>query len=149
MKKNKIALAIIPFFIGIAFGISLFALLSFSRTDDPPDPQTLTITMPVDNANFLYKNYISTASVVSTPIKGFNVDLQQLDAMNRLVRENPSLAGFRIYLGRDGSKNQVGIVVGVDSQGLDAASKNIYRTVSPSSGTCPFVCDRSSPITSD
>ena len=148
MKKNKITLAIVPFIVGAIFGISIFAFLSFSRMSASPEPQVVAVSaISPSDANTIVKHFLSTATTPTVPTKGFYVDLQQLEAMNKLMKENASLAGFRLYLGRGADEAQVGIVVGVDSKGIDATMNTVYKTNSPKTGPCPPVCDQNSPIT--
>ena len=61
--------------------------------------------------------------------------------MNQLAAANPSLSGYRIYLGSSGNA-----IVGVDSDGKDAISDGILLTSNAGSGLCPFICDVSSPL---
>jgi tricorn protease-like protein len=74
------------------------------------------------------------------------VDKAQLDAMNNLFKENPTLSGFRIYFGKDNDAKKVGIVIGVDASGKDMLKSTIFSTDSPVSSPCPPICDSSSPI---
>jgi hypothetical protein len=146
MKKDKIALATIPFIIGTIFGISVFAVLSFTRDNAPDNPPQQVSSITATDANALVKRYLSSAVPLTTPVKGFYINLQQLDAMNRLAIVYPSLAGFRVYMGKTNDDIQVGIVVGVDNKGLDAISNGIYRTDTQKPGPCPPFCDTNSPI---
>jgi hypothetical protein len=147
MKKNKIAGTTLSFVFGAIIGVSLFALFSFTRTTAPAEPQSSVTVITAADAHALLNRYLMTAPASTTPIKGFYLDLQQLDAMNRLVKENPALAGFRLYLGKAVNDIPVGIVVGVDNKGSDATTNSIYKTDSQKSGPCPTICDQNSPIT--
>ena len=146
MKTNKIGLSVLPFFLGAVLGFSLFAMVSFTRADapanSPPQPDSISAT----DANVLLRRYLATDTTSPTRIKAFYIDIHQLDAMKLLLNNNRTLAGFRVYLGKTTGNNRVGIVVGVDSRGLDVATRAIYRTDSPQSGPCPTVCDATSPI---
>jgi hypothetical protein len=147
MKKNKIALATVPFIIGTIFGISVFAVLSFTGANAPVNPPQQVTTISAVDANALVKRYLSTATAPSTPIKGFYIDLQQLNVMNRLAVVHPEMSGFRIYLGKASDDSEVSIVVGVDNKGIDVITNGIYATTSLRPGPCPPFCDVNSPIT--
>jgi hypothetical protein len=146
MKKNKIALVTVPFIIGTIFGIAVFTVLSFVKDDAPADPPQQVSPISAADANALVKRYLSSAVPLNTPVRGYYINLQQLDAMNRLAIVYPSLAGFRIYIGKASDDSQVGIIVGVDNKGIDAVANGIYSTNSPQPGPCPPFCDSSSPI---
>ena len=149
MKKNKIILPAMTFILGLLFGVTLLVFMSFSESGVTRTPsQGLTVISAAD-ANSMLKNYLKTATISTTPIKGFFLDTLQVNAMKLLAKENAALSGFRIYLGKDKSNTTVGIVVGVDNRGLDATSNTIYRTSSVKAGPCPFVCDVNSTISKD
>ena len=147
MKKIRKVLPVMTFVLGVGTGIMMIVLLSFSKSPVPAEsPQVLR---PIDTteAQTLLRHYLSSTTIPAMPVKGFFLDMQQLDAMNRLSRENTTLTGFRIYLGKDANNVVVGIVVGVNNRGSDAVSNTIYKTESSRSGPCPPVCDITSPIT--
>ena len=146
MKKKRITLAAMTFIMGIGVGISLFALFSFTRTTPVPEPPQDYTSVSAASANGYLRSYLSAAPVINQKIKGFYLDTLQLNAMKMIFEENKKLAGFRIYIGVE-NRNQVGIVVGVDSQGKDATSNGIYKTNSIKTGPCPYDCDVESPIT--
>ena len=108
----------------------------------------VTPITPSEARNY-FKNYLSVAQKSAEVIKGFTIDLSQLEAMNNLIKENPGLSGFRIYLGRDDTSKKVGIVLGVDKDGKDAVTSTIYNTDSLNLSPCPPICDVNSPISKD
>jgi len=144
MKTNKYFLTFVGFLTGSICGISLISILSF--TNAPGNPAAVNTPMTSVDANTFVKNYVASAVANNQVIKGFSLDRSQLDAMNSLARENQALAGFRIYLGKDGSGSRIGIVVGVDGNGKDATGNTIYNTAAQVLNVCPPVCDLSSPI---
>jgi hypothetical protein len=146
MKRNKYFFTAAGFITGIISGISVMAILAFSS---PGTTGTGINPITAAEANNYVKSYAAGATPVNQVVKGFMIDRLQLEAMNSLARENNSLAGFRIYLGKDRNARKVSIVVGVDNNGLDAATNTIYNTESPGSGHCPPVCDNTSPIIRD
>lgn len=139
----------VSFVFGAFSAISVFILLSFTRPapQNPAGNEIAPVT--VAEANAMLKAYLSTAVKPTVPVKGVFIDRQQLDAMNRLVGEMPSLPGFRIYFGKEKTGVQVGIVTGVDEKNLDVVSMTIYKTESPGTGPCPPNCDKESPIVKD
>ena len=144
MKTNKYFLTFVGFLTGSICGISLISILSF--TNAPGNPAVVNTPMTSVDANTFVKNYVASAVANNQVIKGISLDRSQLDAMNSLTRENQALAGFRIYLGKDGSGSKIGIVVGVDGNGKDATGNTIYNTAAQVLNVCPPVCDLSSPI---
>ncbi len=100
-------------------------------------------------AKTLLTKYISTAVKPTSPVKGVFLDRQQLDAMNKLVQENPAVPGFRVFFGMEVSGAKVGIVVGVNDANQDQVTRSIFKTLSPKTGPCPPVCDQASPINQD
>ena len=148
MKKNNLFLTAIGFLSGIVLTISVMGLLAFSSEPVPPGSGTGIIPITAAVANTYFKNYMAGATSVNQVIKGFTLDKKQLEAMNNIARENPALPGFRIYMGRNNSAQQISIVVGVSSDGRDATTNTIYYTDSQTN-PCPPVCDAISPIIKD
>jgi hypothetical protein len=152
MKKNKFNIVGTSFLTGAVFGISLFAILSFSKSATPPLPDPQPEIIDTVAAKQLFFNYYNSPGPIPERVKGFFVDRLQLIAMNNLVEFDSTLAGFRLYLGKSDADEPVGIVVGVaEVRGKLSDVKNgrIYKTASVKSGPCPFICDESSPITND
>ena len=148
MKTNKYFLTVIGFLSGIVFTISFMGLFAFSSGPGSPAPVGGNVPVSAAVANGYFKNYMASAVSVNQVIKGFTVDKNQLEAMNNIAKENTTLQGFRIYMGRDNNANPVSIVVGIDGKGLDAVNNTIYNTNSPGN-PCPPVCDVASPIIKD
>ena len=134
---------IVTFSAGLLLGLSILVMLSFSKAD------VIVVggsKISLQDAKAYFNRYYSQAEPNNQVIKGFALNRDQLDAMNRLLAETPSLAGFRIYMGIDNNSATMGIVVGIDNDGKDN-SNSIYRTVALASGPCPTICDGSSTIT--
>ena len=147
MKKSNKFLPLMTFLMGIGIGITLLSVFSFTRSSEPVAPPAGLSPVSDTAANTLFTRYIKKATFPTKPFQGFFLDTQEFDAMNLLAKGGTVLSGFRIYLGKDANGTGVGIVVGVDSKGLDAISNGIYRTDSPKAGPCPIICDATSPIT--
>jgi hypothetical protein len=141
MKNNKILL-VTSFITGLVFGISVLGLLSFSSA-----PASGLSPLNQETARAFIASYAADAAPSNAIVKGFTIDRVQLDAMNALIRENSSLAGFRIYLGKNASDRKLGIVVGVDAQGRDALNNTIFGTDASSVSPCPPVCDAANVLT--
>ncbi|HMG16628.1 MAG TPA: hypothetical protein VK590_14320 [Saprospiraceae bacterium] len=149
MKTNKNYFNGIGFLLGTLFGVMAMVLVSFNNDTRKLETREGIISITSTQANNYCKNYLTKAENFNQILKGFMVDKAQLLAMNSISSENPGLAGFRIYMGKDSNNAKIGIVVGIDINGRDAVNNSIFNTDSPSSGPCPTVCDNSSPIISD
>ena len=147
MKTNKYFFPALGFLTGAVFGISIIGLLAFTNGPVMPAPGTGIIAITSAQANGYFNNYMSGATSFNQVIKGFMVDKSQLEAMNNISAENPGLAGFRIYFGKDNTAKKIGIVVGVDTMGKDAITNTVFNTDAPKLSPCPPMCDASSPIT--
>jgi hypothetical protein len=146
MKTNKFFFIALVFITGMVAGISTIGLMAFTSAPAAPAPGGAIVPISSAVANTYFKNYMSGATPFNQVIKGFMVDKAQLDAMNNLFKENPTLSGFRIYFGKDSDAKKVGIVIGVDASGKDMLKNTIFSTDSPISSPCPPICDSSSPI---
>jgi hypothetical protein len=149
MKTNKFFYTVIGFITGIAAGISVVGLLSFSGGPATPVPGGGLAPITTDMAHSYLLKYLSDAAPVATVVKGFTIDKIQLDAMNAIAKENPDLAGFRIYMGKDNAAKRIGIVIGVDANGNDAIKNTVFSTDAAKLSPCPPICDVTSPITLD
>lgn len=134
------------FFAGLIAGIVAMAALAFSLqpaglpAKDGIDP----ISVSVGNA--MLKSYLREALPTSQVVKGMVVMKPQFEAMNKLYWENPELAGFRIYFGKDTAGFAKAVVVGIDEGGKDAVMGSVYSTPGDATGLCPRFCDDRSPL---
>ncbi len=136
---------ILTFSAGIFFGISLFTFYAFMNKS--AIPQTGRIEkVDLTSATQLTKNYTAVAKPMNKVFRGFAVDTDQLEAMNRILKDNPGFSGFRIYIAETARGVEKRIVVGVDANGKDAISRTMYKTPVSDSGPCPSVCDSNSPL---
>jgi len=131
---------------GIILGISITGLFSFTNAVSVPLSLPAVSKISVQQANTFFKNYYNSATPSNSIFQGFALNRDQLSALNNLLTENPSLSGFRIYMGSDNSTGSVGIVVGINNSGKDVTA-SIYQTIAGGSGPCPTICDASSNIT--
>ncbi|MCF8372589.1 MAG: hypothetical protein K9H64_13250 [Bacteroidales bacterium] len=141
MKIKNLRRTVLTFTLGAFFGISLIA--SYSFISNSPQQRTTDEIQTVDSnsAQSLTSKYQASASQFNDVLKGFTINLEQLDVMNRLNSENRNLSGFRIYLGENTSGGQVSVIYGVDQYGHDSQANSIYTTGLSQSGPCPPVCD--------
>lgn len=146
MKTNKSVLTGIGFILGIICGISIMALVSFTKDTNNSNNRDGAILISSAQAKTYFQNYMGSAEKFNDIIKGFMVDKAELSAMNLIANENPNLTSFRIYNGKDNNSAKIGIVVGVDSKGRDAVNNSIYNTDSALCDPCPTVCDLNSAI---
>lgn len=148
MKRNQITLMTVTFISGLILGISVIGLFAFTNISQVPAPLAGVNKISEQDAKVLFRNYFTTATPMNVPVKGFAISKEQLSALNMLANENPGLTAFRIYLGKDNSAGNVGILVGVNGSGMDVTN-TIYRAVAGQSGPCPTICDAASTITSN
>jgi len=148
MKKWRFSFPVLTFLAGIFVGLSLFAILSFTRGAAHPTAPPPPTSIDAATANQLFLNYIARATKLNDTIKGFDLNKDLLAAMNLILANNSTVSGFRIYIGTDASRNRVGIVVGFDASGKDITSGNnaIYQTDGSNLSPCPPICDSQSPI---
>ncbi len=94
------------------------------------------------------RNSLYNIKVGTTVINAIAIDMDMLTAMNNLLSSHPDqgLAGFRVYVGLNSNNQKVGILVGLNADGTDATSLELYSTIWNNSGPCPPFCDMPSPI---
>jgi hypothetical protein len=148
MKKNPLFVVIVSVVSGMILGATAISWLSFINVAPSPAAVSGAIKISVQDAQQYTRKYLERTAPTNQVIRGFSVNKEQLDALNRLAAENPSLTGFRIYLGMDNSFSSLGMVIGVDNSGKDYTT-SIYRTSAGASGPCPPICDQSSSILSN
>lgn len=142
MIKKSTHQVIIAFVAGILIGVTSLTLVSFSGPSSlPVEMEKLSVTQ----ANTFLKSYLKSAQSINGPLKAMLIDKDQYSAMNRLLTENPNLAGFRIYMGKDATNAKIGMVVGVNSSGNDLTN-TIYRSNGTNLSPCPPICDATSTI---
>ena len=146
MKTNKNIFSVLGFMSGILLGFSVLGLFSFSNGPGSAGSGPGIVPISAAEAKIFLHNYMSDATAINEVIKGFTIDKAQLEAMNAISKENPNLAGFRVYLGKDNSSRMIGIVVGIDNDGKDAVNGKVYNTDRGVLSPCPPVCDVSSSI---
>ncbi|NVO18516.1 MAG: hypothetical protein HXX13_02385 [Bacteroidetes bacterium] len=145
MLKNLTSRTTLIFISGLLVGASAIALLSFTGVVNTPSSTPAYGKTSVQDAQASYRRYASKTSALNDLVKGFALNKEELNAMNSLITENPSLIGFRVYMGLDNSLAPIGIVVGIDNAGKDNLN-SIYKTSGSSSGPCPTLCDQTSTI---
>jgi len=131
----------------MALGISILFLSGFNSNPVMPPPAGSVNPISVPDANAAVRKQLAVAKPLNAVLIGFSVDKAQVEAMNNLIKENPSLEAFRIYKGIDNNSKTIAIVVGVDLAGKDAVKNTVYATESKAADPCPPLCDQSSPIT--
>lgn len=142
MEKKK---SWVPWITGVAglligVGLTLIVLHFYGQTFavvDPACPPTLT----KQQADSYRNKYLSTAKPCTAVIKGFNVNGQEVEAWNCLLKNNPKLQSFRAYRGLDEKGDSLLIVVGVNTVGQDDTTL-YYRAVPMNGGPCPPICDK-------
>ena len=149
MKTNKYFLTIAGFLSGLAAGISVIGFLAFTNAPAASAPGSTMVPVTSAEAHGLLNNFLAEALPLNQVVKGFSIDKSQLDAMNALAKENPTLTSYRIYLGKTSDARPVGIVVGIDNTGKDAVKNTIFSTDCKNLSPCPPICDATSPIILD
>lgn len=145
MKKNQFTLAAATFVTGIILGVSIIGIFSFSNAGNPPAELPVVNKISTNEANSLFRSYYKNATPTNGVVKGFALTREHLTALNNLANENPGLQAFRVYTGYEQNVGNVGIVVGVNSNGQDALG-TIYKAAGGAS-PCPTICDGASAIT--
>jgi hypothetical protein len=149
MKMTNIARYSLVYIFGVVTAIGLLSLYSFTRPAAPVNAPEAFTPVTVAEANALFLGYFKTATKPDSPVKGFFLDRNQLEALNQLGQETPDAPGFRVYLGREKEGSLVGILVAVDKNNIDLVVKGVFKTASAVTGPCPTVCDSQSPIIKD
>ena len=147
MKNKTLWIATSAFVSGIFLGISVISLVSFTQVPGKPDSLQGISKISLTQAKTYFNSYYTGAQPLNAVVKGFTIGSEQIQALNQLLTENPGISRYRIYLGKDETSSPIGIVVGVDANGLDISSGSIYRSTALTSGPCPPVCDATSQIT--
>ena len=147
MKNKTLWISTSAFISGIILGISAISLLSFTPAPVKPVSLPAISKISLSQAKTYFNSYYNNAQPLNAIFKGFTIGSEQLQALDQLAAENPGLSRFRIYLGKDETSAQIGIVVGVDANGQDLSSGSIYRSAAVTSGPCPPICDATSQIT--
>jgi hypothetical protein len=104
--------------------------------------------IPFKDGRDLFQNYLRNAQynikVGTTVIRAMSISKDMLSAMNSLQASHPNLAGFRVYVGLDANNQKVGVVVGLNADGTDATSLELYAADWGYGSPCPPLCDRNS-----
>jgi hypothetical protein len=146
--KNKFLMMFMAFVAGAAVGALIFWMVCCGCCKKSCCGQQCDLGINKEEihlintkqANTYFKAYISTA--IPDTLKAFTINLQQFNAMKLIEKAEPSVHGFRIYMGIDSGK-PVRMVVGT---GSPDKTDFIYFTPDNFSGPCPHVCDNTSPI---
>jgi hypothetical protein len=145
MKLPKLSLSN-GFFAGLFAGAAFIVAIAFTfkpaglPAKDGIDP------IGISQGNALIRKYLDGAVETKEVVKGMVVMKSQFEAMNKLYWENPELAGFRIYFGKDTAGIPKAVVVGIDEAGKDVVSGSLFSTPGDATGLCPRFCDDQSPL---
>ena len=146
MKSTETKLPFLSFTAGVLFTIILIGIYSFSSEVPgsalPPGNSKIS----VQDANDMFLRYYNSAPSLNARFKGFSVNREEFQAINTLFSKDGTLTACRVYMGKDVNNNDVRIVVGVNSNGLDVVTGGVYQTQSAGSSPCPTICDMASPI---
>lgn len=97
-------------------------------------------------ANNYFHNYMFSPVSVDT-LKALAINLEQYYAMSMILDADTTVTGFRIYMGATDTTKTADPITMVVGFGSPDHRDGIYSTSKAGSGTCPFICDGSSPIT--
>jgi hypothetical protein len=142
MEKKKFWVPVITGVAGLLIGVGLTLIVIHLYREnyaivEPACPPTLT----KQQADSYRNKYLSTAKPFTAIIKGFNVNAQEMNAWNCLLKNNSQLGSFRAYKGMDEKGDSLLIVVGVNTAGKDDTTL-YYRAVPLNGGPCPPICDK-------
>lgn len=147
--KNKTTLLLLTFAAGAIIGAAIVWMLCnccckticCSQNNWIVGDTTKIHLISVKKANTCFKTYLNTPESADT-VKAFSINADQFTAMKLIAKSDPTVHGFRIYMGID-SITPVRMVVGT---GSPDKVNIIYVTSDVSSGLCPHICDKTSPI---
>jgi len=111
----------------------------------PPLMKSMPATIDTTTANTYFLNYMQNPISVDT-LKALAVNLEQYYAMTQILNADTTVTGFRIYYGATDTMRGTAYKMMVVGFGSPDHAGSIYATDSEESGTCPFVCDETSPI---
>jgi hypothetical protein len=148
--KNKMTMFLLTFVAGAIIGAAIVWMLCncccktscCSQQGKEKSDTTGIREISVQTANAYFKAYLNYPISVDT-MQAYSINPEQYNAMKLIAASDPTVHGFRIYNGMD-SLTPVRIVVGT---GSPDRTKVIYATSDAGSGLCPYICDKSSPIT--
>jgi hypothetical protein len=135
----------IPFISGLIVGAAIVGIVWYSTAAPVPYslPQGGTVT--VERARALVQSYFTRIPDNDPKVKGFVIGIDQYNAMTALLTKNPTLGGFRVFMGTDESGKNVALVLGMDKT-LRNDYTLIYSTNWVKVGPCPPDCETPNPI---
>ena len=113
------------------------------------DPPVGVTPIRAEEAKTLVGRYGGGATIPTKPFLGLYLDRRQAETIFYLLAKYPSLAGVRVYMGKEDTGKNVRIVVGVNDAYHDEVEQGILKTEAPVGGPCPPNCDTESPIPAD
>jgi hypothetical protein len=140
MEKNQFFSPVVTGVLGIVTGAVIMYFVNRTDTNINPITNSCPPTLTHQQATLYKSNFKSQARPYLDTLKGFNVDVQEVNAMKCLLDRNSQLAGFRVYFGRDNAGTDKIIIVGVNNTGKDDRTLYYYVT-HRLSGPCPPTCD--------
>jgi hypothetical protein len=158
MEKNKVIWMIGMFLAGVIIGGAIVCM-AYCKCGDRCKPTCNDTTqatqvvpgihrpvpplIPLDSAKAYFKCYMKSPKKIDKLV-AINVSLDQFVAMQTLLANDSTTAGFRIYMGVVGDPTPIAMVLATETDGSDNESV-IYQT--SQSDPCPFACDDKSLIT--
>jgi hypothetical protein len=145
MKNKDFLWKFMIFFVGVGVGVvGFWAIDALIFTPGPLPVTDCATKISVDVAHKYSQDYLDRVTTPTEKIKGFTVDNCMINTMNSMLSTNPTPAGFRIYLGHNGS-DPCWIICGLDQGGADITG-TIFNGKANNAGLCPTLCDGTSPI---
>jgi hypothetical protein len=142
--KTKTKMKFNSYLGGLLSGLSVVIIFAFTNsTKSVNDVEDIDCGV----ANTYFNNYMQTAQPFNDTLKAFNINYEQFSAMTIINSSFPlgTISSFRIYAGKNNKQDDVGIVVGVNEQGIDQTS--MMKSTSGALNTCPSICDVNSCVT--
>jgi len=125
----------------ILMGSAVLFIIGYSFGSQAPAPNVIDGA----TAKAYFQNYYRSAQPVNEAIRGFSIGMDQYEAMGQIAQQLPGIQGFRVYFGKDGEGNRLGLVVGVDGRGTENNTL-IMSSYGGMLESCPFACDEASAI---
>ncbi|MBT8196077.1 MAG: hypothetical protein HKO56_06770 [Bacteroidia bacterium] len=145
MKKFTITFSVVQlftFFLAIAVISSTYSFVLSDKKD-----KLIYDVVSVEDANTYFKNNRNAEQPNGGDTWGVAVTKDQFEAMKKLDRQVDASA-FRCYFAKNGSGQDVSIIVGVDLENKDITTE-LKLSDAGLFATCPNYCDNNSPITAE
>ena len=140
MDSSQIITGVAALVIGAGLGFGAAKIIGPDTTPTASKPPTIQLT----EATSLIQNYITLGRPLNSNLFAFAVDTAQVNLMTKVMSNDATIPGFRIYLASNSRSvmDKACVIFPLDRTGADNQSA-IYKSTGPHIGPCPNVCDKS------